>query len=136
MNKRRVDDLIPQLIDYINDNNNKIKNSENKIPREFNGYISNFGASIVQSGLLATVAFFSSDNANSNRDRKLLMSLILNIIKEKEKKDENDTLLNYIIDNKDKIDLIKEEIIDIAVATKLAIRVFEFTEESSEEVNS
>lgn len=135
MNKRRVDELIPKIIDYINDNN-KIKNSGNKIPREFNSYISNFGASIVQSGLVATVAFFSSENANSNRDRKLLMSLILNIIKEKEKKDENGTLLNYIINNKEKIDLIKEEIIDIAVATKLAIRVFEFTEESSEEVNS
>lgn len=135
MNKRRVDDLIPQVIDYINDNNNKIKNLENKVPREFNGYIANFGASIIQSGLLATVAFFERKESKSKEDREKLPQLIIDIINKNNGSNEK-YLLDYIIKNKNKINLIKEEIIDIAVATKLAIRVFEFTEESSEEVNS
>lgn len=140
MNKRKIEKLIPIAIECI-EKTNLIIVKENKIPKEFNGYISNFGASITQSGLMATVAFFETTDNKSNQNRGNLTKLILNVInKEKDKNfelDEKIKLLGYIIENKSKKNIVKEEVINAAIAVKLAMRVFEFTDEmDSKEVDS
>lgn len=140
MNKRKVEKLIPIAIECI-EKTKLIIVKENKIPKEFNGYISNFGASIIQSGLMATVAFFEAKDTKSNQDRGKLTKLILNVInKEKDRNfeiDEKINLLDYILKNKSKKNIVKEEVINAAIAIKLAMRVFEFTDEmDSKEVDS
>lgn len=140
MNKIKVEKLIPIAIECI-EKTKLIIVKENKIPKEFNGYISNFGASIIQSGLMSTVAFFEAKDTSSNQDRSKLTKLILNVInKEKDRNfeiDEKINLLDYILKNESKKNIVKEEVINAAIAVKLAMRVFEFTDEmDSKEVDS
>ena len=127
MNKRRVNELIPRVIEYIPSSGILI---DNEIPNEFKGYVSSFGASIIQSGLLSAVAFFEADDSKSKSDRKVLTKLILKVIYRNKKLEwkEDKTLLNYILENNNKE--TKEEVINAAIAVKLAIRVFKFTENS------
>ena len=136
MNKREIEKQIPIAIDLINEfiKGEKFSKKEDKkfgqIPKEYKGYISNFGASIIQSGLLSAVAFFEADDSKSKSDRKVLTKLILKVIYRNKKLEwkEDKTLLNYILENNNKE--TKEEVINAAIAVKLAIRVFKFTENS------
>lgn len=153
MNRRIIEELIPiaiKEIEKLKQNTEKeneffeikiLDGKQNcKIYKEFKGYISSFGASIVQSGLLSTVVFYESVDTNSIRNRRILTKLILNVIVEYKKNDElnkYEKLQNYILDFKDtKINSIKEEIVNAAIAIKLAIRVFEFTDNDESQVNS
>lgn len=135
MNKNKVEDQIPISIElikeFIEDEQFYKKSDENfgKIPNEYKGYISNFGASINQSGLIATVAFFESDDSQAKEDRKILTKLILKVMckyKNLELEDSS-TLLKYVIENRDNIN-VKEDIVNTAIAVKLAMKVFTFSE--------
>ncbi|MBU5593309.1 type III-B CRISPR module-associated protein Cmr5 [Clostridium sp. MSJ-4] len=144
MNKREIEEQIPIAIDSINEfiNNELFYKKDDKsfglIPKEYNGYISNFGASIIQSGLISTVAFFESEKSNSNSDKRVLTKLILQVIQEYKKLQVKDveSLLGYVLDNKNIAEEIEEEIINATIAIKLAIRVFKFTENSESQVSN
>ncbi len=116
MKKKNVEDLIPDAIDVIEE---EFKGK--KIPKEFNGYISSFGASIIQSGLKATVANYENRNSNSNQDKTKLTKMILKLLG-----GDGDLLLRYIINSDENEIILKEKIKTSAVAIKLAIRTFEF----------
>ncbi|BAQ13947.1 putative CRISPR-associated protein [Clostridium botulinum] len=136
MNKINIENQIPIAIDLINEfiEDQKFFKKQDKefgqVPKEYKGYIANFGASIIQSGLLATVAFYEQNDSKSNADRKILTKLILKTIYKNKKIEwkENETLLNYVLVNDTK--KIEKDVIDAAIAIKLAIRVFNFTENS------
>jgi len=117
---RRVDKLIPKAIKaaktHIADNK--------KIFKEYNGYISSFGASILQSGLKPAVAFNESASSSSAKNKIPLMQAILELITEQEP-EKDAKLLNYILEHPKKESKIKHKIIDAAIALKLAIRTFE-----------
>ena len=91
----RVEELIPRTMEVLK---NRFKDGE--IEKEYNGYISSFGASVLMSGLKASVAMFESENSSAQADRKKLMNIILQILDES--KTEKDKLLDYILDNSDK----------------------------------
>ncbi|KAE9633436.1 MULTISPECIES: type III-B CRISPR module-associated protein Cmr5 [Defluviitalea] len=128
MNKNKVEKFIPIALDIIQEV--EIANEKNEVPDVYNGYIASFGASIVQSGLLTTVAFFERDNNNTKQDRRKIVNAIFSIIKKVDKKYENeDSLLRCLIKYKSSIDDIEDDIICAAIALKLALRTFEFIEE-------
>lgn len=92
----------------------------------YNGYISSMGASIIQSGLLPTLAAFeSTKDDNKGGDKKRIAKAILNIIKEEENNITETSLLKYVLSYKNNIDYNKERIINIGIALKLAIRTFQ-----------
>lgn len=139
MNKRKIEKQISDAIDLIDNfmKENKFltkekkedKKAAEKIPKEYKGYISNFGASIIQSGLLSTVAFFEAEDSNSKSDKKVLTELILKLIyKSKGLEWDNKKLLEYVLENNNK--QTEEEITNAAIAVKLGMRVFKFTENS------
>lgn len=153
MNKRRVEKFIPlaiKCIEQVSEINKGLPAKQDKkdditknqddtiiIPKEFNGYIANFGASIVQSGLLSTVAFFENTDSGADKNRKTIVDLIFNIIEKYENKEEIDykadcSLFKYVMKNKNKKNIIKEKIIDAVIALKLAARVFEFSADEIE----
>ncbi|SFU71107.1 CRISPR type III-B/RAMP module RAMP protein Cmr6 [Clostridium sp. DSM 8431] len=139
MNKKRVEDLIPYAIKCIEKEKNIFKNG--KVPNEFNGYISSFGASIIQSGILATVTFFNDKNSSANEERFRVPELIFNILKESdtvqtEKQNLKDYLLEENKKSNDQLKKAKYEIINAAIALKLGIRVFEFGDEQNDRQNS
>lgn len=130
MNK--VDKYIGQAICQISKNQN-MKSSNGGISKVYNGYIASMGASIIQSGLLPTLAFFEEkerDNTKGNKAEisKIILSILNEHNKDKEYKVENNSLLKYVLINKDHIESIKKQIIDINIALKLAIRTFELVE--------
>jgi len=98
-----------------------------RIPREYNGYIASFGASIILSGLLPAVAFYENINAVANQDKTKMTKAILSIIKEDKRiSEEYGTLMDFVLSSG--VANIKQEILDAATALKLAIRTFKFTE--------
>ena len=80
------------------------------VPKEYNGYISTFGAAIRQAGLLATILFFENDSSNALQDRKKVLRAIEYILDIPQKSIRNNL-------DRDKIEMA-------AVALKLAIRTY------------
>lgn len=119
MNKKRIEDMIPLAIDAIR----KIIAKDNKVSKEYKGYISSFGASVIQSGLIPTIAFYENENADSKGDRNKITSAILYVITDGE--NINGKLLDYVLTKKEERRVTKQKINDAAIAIKLAIRTFE-----------
>jgi CRISPR-associated protein Cmr5 len=106
-----------------------------KVPREFNGYISSFGASVISSGLLPTIVFFSQEG-KSNGDRTSVIKAIEAILKTKfpDFFKPSQTLLDVVVENvpQNNYDArLVEKIQDAAIALKLAIRIFPKSEKES-----
>lgn len=124
MNK---DEMIARAIPLLKDagivNIDEKTNSE-YIVKTFRGQISSFGAAVEMGSLVSAVAFFSS-KGGSVTERPKLMEVIYLLITEKDKKNigNRDTLLNYVIEHNDA--LLKRQIIDAAVAVKLAMNAYE-----------
>lgn len=103
MSKKRIENYIPKAIDLLNK-----EFPEGKIASAYNGYISSFGASIIQSGLKPTLAVFENTNnkEKTKEDKTYLSFLILNLLPN----NQGNSLLKFVLDNKDKEELLKEEI--------------------------
>ena len=123
MSKKRVEEYIPKALKVLEQ---EFKNGV--IPKAYNGYISSFGASIIQSGLKPTLALFENQQANTEYNRGVLTELILKIL---DKNTQETSLLKYVINNGNE-DLLKEKIIDIAIAIKLSIRTFKLEDKKDE----
>jgi len=117
MNKKRVERYIPKALEVLEE-----EFAQNKIPMEYNAYISSFGASLIQSGLKATIALFENRNSQTKEDKNRLTKIILKILEENRKEE---SLLKYIIESPEDEIVLKERIKDISIAIKLAIRTFE-----------
>ncbi len=114
MSKQSVEKYIPEVMKVL-----KEAFPEGSIPSAYNGYISSFGASVMQSGLLPTLALFENTNASTRENREYLSYLIIQVLTG----ERNDiSLLEYVLQNNEA--LLKPKIIDIAVAIKLCIRTF------------
>jgi CRISPR-associated protein Cmr5 len=111
MSKKRIKSYIPDAIKVL-----AAEHSKGVIPSVYNGYISSFGASVIQSGLKPTLALFENENKT---DRYKIIEMILKVLDEKT----NDTsLLNHVLKGNEV--LLKDKIIDISIALKLSIRTF------------
>ena len=118
---KKLDRLIPLAIDAAN---NKLADHNGRIPKEYNGYISSFGAS-ARSGMKPAVAFFENKSADSMQDKRKLMKAVLEIIcKYRQISPEPDTLMEYVL-LYETDGFLKKDIMDAATALKLAIRTFE-----------
>ncbi|KGM98506.1 type III-B CRISPR module-associated protein Cmr5 [Clostridium botulinum] len=129
MNKKEVEKYIPLAIISIKEvmsNTTNTAEESLELPKEFKGYISSFGAGIIQSGLLPTVAFFEKEDSNFKSYRFKITEMIFKMLA-KEKYCKDNKLLNYLLDKED-IEEVKEDIINIAIALKLAMRTFKFSE--------
>jgi len=119
--KKRIENLIPIALEVLE------KEFKDTVPSEYNGYISAFGAGIIQSGLKPTIAIYESKNSKTKSDKDTLTRLILEIIKIYEKEDiKTNSLLRYVINSNKSENYLKELIKDSAIAIKLAMRTFEF----------
>ncbi len=114
MSKRNIEAYIPKVLEVLDRTF-----TEGVVPSAYNGYISSFGASIMQSGLLPTLALFENTNASTKENKEYLSYLIVQVLR-------GDTadvsLLRYVLDGNQK--LLKKEILDISIAIKLSIRTF------------
>lgn len=114
MSKKSIENYIPLAIKVLDETFN-----EGIIPSAYNGYISSFGASIMQSGLKPTLALFENKDAATKEDKEYLTKIILKILN-----GEDGSLLRYVLNSKDDETYLKEKILDISIAIKLSIRTF------------
>lgn len=129
MNKTNINNLIPKAITAL-EVAGIIKNG--KIESAFNGYISSFGASVIQAGLLASVAKFENNNSSTEADRPKLMKAILYLLSG-EHNNGKGSLLKYVIENQNNNPRLQSEIEEAAIALKLTMRIFEFENKEEEE---
>jgi len=114
MSKKNIEAYIPKALAVLEE-----KFPLGEIPSSFNGYISSFGASIVQSGLLPTLALFENTNTSTEENKEFLTYLIYRILTDT---NDDSSLLLYVLKNN--TSKTKQEILDISIAIKLSIRTF------------
>ncbi len=119
MNKKKVDELIPKAVDALKQAG--IANGET-IAKTFRGQISTFGAAIVNGSLISAVAFFSEQGGAAVERQNLLKAIKMLIPTAAGSKD----LYEYIkAQGKEKEGTVKEEILNAAIALKLAMNLYE-----------
>ncbi|MGB4847024.1 MAG: type III-B CRISPR module-associated protein Cmr5 [Saprospiraceae bacterium] len=128
----KIETLIPAAIKAVE----IFVTDQGKVPKQFNGYISSFGASVVQAGLLPTLAFYAEQKERG--DKSSLLNAIYYVLTT----EENREALRNKIEPRDLIKMVlpyamkspesemfrkrfsKEKILNASVAIKLAIRTF------------
>ena len=130
MSKEYIESKIPDALRVLQD-----RFPDGRIPKVYNGYIASLGAAVSQSGLKATLALFENRQAGTEKDRSCLTRIILDILDENHglpdtgsRECPGGSLLRYVIEHSGEEERLKERIIDIAVAVKLALRTFELIE--------
>jgi CRISPR-associated protein Cmr5 len=118
MSKRSIEAYIPEVMDVLNQ-----AFPTGEIPSSYNGYISAFGASIMQSGLKPTLALFENENNKdkTKEDKSFLPRIILKVL---DSSHADDSLLRYVLAKPQDEEILRQRIIDIAIAVKLSIRTF------------
>ncbi len=117
--KQQVEKFIPLAIELIREVG--IANEKGEVPSEFNGYFSSFGAAVVQSGLKPALAFFS--NEERVKERSKILKAVYKLVTGNQATNAGE-LLDHVIRNADKEESLKANIIDAAVALKLAVRTY------------
>ena len=123
MSKKNIEKYIPRAMEVLNETF-----PNGVIPSAYNGYISSFGASVLQSGLLPTLALFESTNSSAKENKEYLTYMIFQILTDKK---DDISLLRYVLDNNK--ELLKPKIMDIAIAIKLSIRTFKLDKGKEDE---
>ena len=113
MNK--IEKLLPDTLRLVKEN---LADENEFIEPVYKGYISSFGAGIIQNGLLPTLMMYMG-----NDDKKLLFDVIYEVFKLHHAGVDSD-LLRYVLKNKNDYSSLTDEIMNISVAVKLAIRTF------------
>ena len=106
--RKRIEAYIPKALEAIE--TLSISNKDGEVAKQFNGYISSFGASIRQAGLLAT-SLFCGEKGRAEEERQKVVQAIEEIIGKS---------IQQNIEDKN----LKSEVEDAAVALKLAIRTY------------
>lgn len=103
-----------------------IVNGKGDFPKTFSRYISGYGASIVQSGLVAASIFYEKKDSDSTNDRSLVVKSLLMILKERKVILDEVTSMALYAFNLSKVDLDKllTNVDKALAAMKLVLRFY------------
>jgi CRISPR-associated protein Cmr5 len=90
---------------------------------QYNGYISSFGAAVIQSGLISAVIFFENEDASTEKQRHFIIAAIKYLLKEHYGLKISNKLSAHLIDENNTSEIL-EQITTAATALKLALRTF------------
>lgn len=124
MDKVLVNQLLPHAVEAWKES----VAVDDKIPKVFRSYISNFGAAVATGSLLAAVAYISADTGNKTKARRenLPVVLLKTLQKAKVVDKTYSRLFDYVVANQESRQT-KTDIMSAAIAVKLALNVFELT---------
>ncbi|WP_456389970.1 type III-B CRISPR module-associated protein Cmr5 [Hydrogenimonas sp.] len=114
--RKRIETYIPKAIEAVK-TCGIAKNGE--VPRQFNGYISSFAASVRQAGLAPTVLFFTAQTDRTEETRGKIVKAIEAILGQSIL-DRNNGRQNPAV--------TRDMVEDAATALKLAIRTFKLVD--------
>ncbi|MGD9971036.1 MAG: type III-B CRISPR module-associated protein Cmr5 [Sulfuricurvum sp.] len=117
MSQKQINALIPEAIKIAGE---KLSDNGVSIAKQYNGYISAFGASVMQAGLLPTIAFYSNESSSSEKNRIVLLEAIAALLNDTKP---GERLLDYVL-RKQADSRTKHNVINAAIALKLAIRTY------------
>jgi CRISPR-associated protein Cmr5 len=127
---RKIEYLIPAALEAI-DQVLLSAYQEGGIPKGYQGAISGFGASLLQMGLLPTLAVYNDEDHSADIDRKKLLKVLQLILKhkdshfsKKEKLGLKETMLKDALQPEFPQDELKKHLIQASLAFKLAIRTY------------
>ena len=120
MNKRKIDNLIPTAITLLESRLYK----DGAIDKVYQGYLASFGATVIISGLLQTVMFYSGDE-KKNRVIEIMWELIKG-----EFTTSASSMESFLTENENyKSYRVKKRILEANIACKLSIRTFTLKED-------
>lgn len=103
---------------------------DGKYQKVFKGYISSFGASVAQAGLLPTIIFYENKSEQA-KDRPKVIDALKMMLKLKEEY-KNRFLTDYLLQEKKAEDQkMLNEVTDALVSLKLALRMFKEEDENN-----
>lgn len=113
MNKRYIDNLLPQAIEAIINNNKIYDNTTYSAHNEFISYISGFAIAVSQSGIRQAILFYSK-KGSAKFDRSAMIDVLGELMNENliQKAENNATLPHEF----------KQKLLDTSVAFKMALR--------------
>ncbi len=113
--------------------NELFKDSSNavpKVPKEYKGYISSFGPSVIQSGLLPTIMFYENSKSTEKNGKKEILNILSGILKKTGKYKMTPNSLKELtmdkIKNKAEYADLVNDVLDAYTALKLSMRTFKF----------
>ena len=113
MNKKAIDKMIPYAYSAIG---KKIA-KDGAVDKTYRGGVASFGAAVSMGSLISAAAFFSAESSGASYDRKAVGEIIVNTVTEGQKEQ---SLYEYVKANPN----CKNEIMDAAVAVKLAMNLY------------
>lgn len=128
MNKIAIDRNLPYAYKAIIDAE---ISKYGKVNKSYRGQISTLGAAITMGSIKSAICFFSEKaNNNSDVDRSKLLKAISYVLKNSEDTREQykkvDDFKMYILNSDLDIEALKEDIVNAAIAIKLAMNLFEW----------
>ena len=128
MNKIAIDRNLPYAYKAIIDAE---ISKDGKVNKSYRGQISTLGAAITMGSIKSAICFFSEKaNNNSDVDRSKLLKAISYVLKNSEDTREQykkvDDFKVYILNSDLDIEALKEDIINAAIAIKLAMNLLEW----------
>jgi CRISPR-associated protein Cmr5 len=142
MNRQKIDEMIIKAMEIIASNEVEIL-EQNKVPSQYIGYIASFGPSVVQTGLIQTVAFYSKNDeqnprkSNEEKSRKKVLDLMeKTLVATHRMPSSENNLLHYLntqwkqnLNNFNQRIQLKNIVMEACTACKLALRTFEIKKE-------
>jgi len=121
MNKKRIEKMIPIAMDAINGSG--VLDEQRKLHSNYSGYVDSYAPTIMQSGLLSTVAFYAKEPRKKINDE-----ILLKILKGYDSSYEEFETLSQLV-NKESTDSVKQRriyrlLLEAIVSCKLAMRTF------------
>lgn len=130
MNKIIVDQEITEAYEALSEA--KIADGEGNIYKAYRSQIATFGAAVTMGSLRAAIAFFSAQGG-SEVDRSNLITAICLVLGSRKASGftgrKTQDLLAYVARNEDRA---REEIINAAIALKLAMNLYKLTDKKAE----
>ncbi len=122
----RVESYFPNAVRLAQKPEYKLLDKQGAISSQYKGYISSFGTTILQCGLLPAVALFSKTDGRSEKDKLPLLEIIWELVKPEAKQGK---MLDYLIELQEsnrhtELQQMQARVLDAAIALKLAIRTF------------
>ena len=113
MNKKYIDNLLPQAIETIKNNARIYDNTNHSAHNEFIGYISGFAIAVSQSGVRQAILFYSKQGS-AKYDRRAMLEVLGELM--------NDNLVQKAESNTTLSHEFKQNLLDTSVAFKMALR--------------
>jgi len=130
MNKKFIDDMIPVAIESIEKNGIAV---DGVVPSPYNGYIASFATSVVRAGIRQSVIFFCNEEANTRENRAQMMLVLQEVLQQGNKMPSNTSLVDFVNQaGTEELHRFKTDIMDAAVACKMALRTFKKAEPQNE----